>query len=49
MTRKIIVFTKVNVENAYIIDFRHEDSMYRYFPNIYIFLQGKQKYSKIKK
>lgn len=28
MIRKIIVFTKVNVENAYIIDFRHEESMY---------------------
>lgn len=49
MTRKIIVFTKINVENFYIIDFRNETGMYSHFPNIYIFLQGKQKYSKIKK
>lgn len=49
MTRKIIVFTKINVENFYIIDFRNETGVYSHFPNIYIFLQGKQKYSKIKK
>lgn len=49
MTRKIIVFIKVNVERAYILDFRREKCMYRHLPNIYIFLQGKQKYNRIKK
>lgn len=49
MTRKIIIFTKVNVEHAHILDFRREKYMYRYLPNIYIFLQSKTRFYKIKK
>lgn len=49
MTRKLIIFKKVKVETAYMIDFRHEKSLYRHFPNIYIFLQSKATYYKIKK
>ena len=49
MTRKIIIFEKVKVDNDYLIDFRNEKSLYKHFPDIYIFLQSKARFYKIKK
>lgn len=37
MTRKIIIFEKVKVDNVYLIDFRNEKSLYKHFPDIYVF------------
>lgn len=37
MTRKIIIFEKVKLDNVYLIDFRNEKSLYKDFPDIYVF------------
>lgn len=49
MARKIIIFEKVKVDNVYLIDFRNEKSLYKHFPDIYVFLKNKANYQKIKK
>ena len=37
------------MDNDYLIDFRNEKSLYKHFPDIYIFLQSKARFYKIKK
>lgn len=49
MIRKIFVFTHLNVENAYIMDFRDKRDVYKDYPNVYIFLRGRREYNRIKK
>lgn len=50
MTRKIIIFTERTKENqTCLVDFRKDPKLYQYFPDIYIFLQSKARYCKIKK
>ncbi|HHL0682945.1 TPA: hypothetical protein ACQ0FN_001843 [Streptococcus agalactiae] len=49
MTRKIIIFEKVKLDNVYLIDFRNEKSLYKDFPGIYVFFKNKANYQKIKK
>ncbi|RJX46669.1 hypothetical protein DPH46_02135 [Streptococcus agalactiae] len=49
MTRKIIIFERFKMDNDYLIDFRNEKSLYKHFPDIYIFLQSKARFYKIKK
>lgn len=49
MARKIIIFERFKMDNDYLIDFRNEKSLYKHFPDIYIFLQSKARFYKIKK
>lgn len=50
MTRKIVIFTERTKENqTYLVDFRHASEIYQYLSDIYIFLQSKARYYKIKK
>ncbi len=50
MTRKIVIFTERTKENrTYLVDFRQAPEIYQYLPNIYIFLQSKARFYKIKK
>ncbi|EPV19291.1 hypothetical protein SAG0147_05350 [Streptococcus agalactiae MRI Z1-048] len=50
MTRKIVIFTERTKENrTYLVDFRQAPKLYQYLPDIYIFLQSKVRYCKIKK
>ncbi len=50
MTRKIIIFTRRTKEGlVYLIDFRQAPQLYQYLPDIYIFLQSKARFYKIKK
>ena len=50
MTRKIVIFTERTKENqTYLVDFRQAPEIYHYLPDIYIFLQSKARYCKIKK
>ncbi len=50
MTRKIIIFTRRTKEGlVYLIDFRQAPQLYQYLPNIYVFLQSKARFYKIKK
>ncbi len=50
MTRKIVIFTECTKENrTYLVDFRRTPEIYQYLPDIYIFLQSKARFYKIKK
>lgn len=50
MTRKIVIFTERTKEKqTYLIDFRQDPEIYQYLPDIYIFLQSKARFYKIKK
>ncbi|HEO6409829.1 TPA: hypothetical protein VA953_001345 [Streptococcus agalactiae] len=50
MTRKIVIFTERTKENqTYLVDFRYASEIYQYLSDIYIFLQSKARYYKIKK
>lgn len=50
MTRKIVIFLERIKENrTYFVDFRQAPELYQYLPDIYIFLQSKARYCKMKK
>lgn len=50
MPRKIIIFTRRTKEGiVHLIDFRQAPQLYQYLPDIYIFLQSKARFYKIKK
>lgn len=50
MTRKIVIFTERTEKNqTYLVDFRQAPEIYQYLPDIYIFLQSKARFYKIKK
>lgn len=49
MTRKIIIFTERTEQDNYLVDFRQAPEIYQYLPDIYIFLQSKARYCKMKK
>lgn len=50
MTRKIVIFTERTKEKqTYLVDFRQAPEIYQYLPNIYVFLQSKARFYKIKK
>lgn len=50
MPRKIIIFTRRTKEGiVHLIDFRQAPEIYQYLPDIYIFLQSKARFYKIKK
>ncbi len=50
MIRKIIIFTRRTKEGlVYLIDFRQAPQLYQYLPNIYVFLQSRARFYKIKK
>ena len=49
MNRKIIVFTKTNILNTYLINFRNNREMFENLPNIYLFLPSLDRYKRIKK
>lgn len=50
MTRKIVIFTERTKKNqTYLVDFRQDPQLYQYLPDIYIFLQSKVRYCKLKK
>lgn len=50
MTRKIILITKpIEDYGILIYNFSDYSSLYQYLPDIYIFLQSKERYQKIKK
>ena len=49
MTRKIVIFTERTEKNqTYLVDFRQAPEIYQYLPDIYIFLQSKARFYKIK-
>ena len=49
MIRKIVIFTERTKEKrTYLVDFR-QSQLYQYLPDIYIFLQSKARFYKIKK
>lgn len=49
MTRKIVIFTERTKEKrTYLVDFR-QSQLYQYLPDIYIFIQSKARFYKIKK
>lgn len=49
MNRKIIVFTKTNILNTYLINFRNNREMFENLPNTYLFLPSLDRYKRIKK
>lgn len=49
MNRKIIVFTKTNILNTYLINFRNNREMVENLPNTYLFLPSLDRYKRIKK
>lgn len=50
MTRKIVIFTERTKEKqTYLVYFRRTSEIYQYLPDIYIFLQSKARFYKIKK
>lgn len=50
MTRKIVIFTGRTEKNqTYLVDFRQALEIYQYLSDIYIFLQSKERFYKIKK
>lgn len=50
MTRKIVIFTGRTEKNqTYLVDFRQAPEIYQYLSDIYIFLQSKARFYKIKK
>lgn len=49
VTRKIVIFTERTKEKrTYLVDFR-QSQLYQYLSDIYIFLQSKARFYKIKK
>ena len=49
VTRKIVIFTECTKEKrTYLVDFR-QSQLYQYLSDIYIFLQSKARFYKIKK
>lgn len=49
MTRKIIIFTRSDVLNTYLINFRNDRDMVENLPNTYLFLPSLERYKRIKK
>lgn len=50
MTRKIVIFIGRTEKNqTYLVDFRQAPEIYQYLSDIYIFLQSKERFYKIKK
>lgn len=49
MTRKIIIFTRSDVLNTYLINFRNDRDMVENLPNTYLFLPNLERYKRIKK
>ncbi len=47
--RKIIIFTERIEKNQYLVDFKQVPELYQYLPDIYVFLQSKERYNKMKK